>query len=46
VLKNLEVDIERTRNEILRELDPNFLRKRRRRRGGSDFDEPVTAAAA
>lgn len=24
VLKNLEVDIERTRNEILRELDPNF----------------------
>mgnify|MGYP000915414280 CR=1 FL=1 len=39
VLKNLEVDIERTRNEILRELDPNFS-------GGgadddeSDFDEP------
>ncbi|MCF6313038.1 MAG: ATP-dependent Clp protease ATP-binding subunit [Verrucomicrobiales bacterium] len=24
VLKNLEVDIERTRNEILQELDPNF----------------------
>ena len=24
VLKNLEIDIERTRNEILRELDPNF----------------------
>ncbi|MDF1812318.1 MAG: ATP-dependent Clp protease ATP-binding subunit [Verrucomicrobiales bacterium] len=24
VLKNLDVDIERTRNEILRELDPNF----------------------
>jgi ATP-dependent Clp protease ATP-binding subunit ClpC len=24
VLKSLEVDIERTRNEILRELDPNF----------------------
>ena len=24
VLKNLHVDIERTRNEILRELDPNF----------------------
>ena len=39
VLKNLEVDIERTRHEILRELDPNFA-------GGpaddddSDFDEP------
>src|SRR5207302_7396379 len=25
VLKNLEVDIERTRNEILKELDPNFM---------------------
>jgi ATP-dependent Clp protease ATP-binding subunit ClpC len=25
VLKTLEVDIERTRNEILRELDPNFM---------------------
>ena len=24
VLKTLEVDIERTRNEILKELDPNF----------------------
>ncbi|ALJ56264.1 Negative regulator of genetic competence ClpC/MecB [Candidatus Xiphinematobacter sp. Idaho Grape] len=24
VLKNLEVDLERTRNEIVRELDPNF----------------------
>ena len=24
VLKNLDVDIERTRNEILKELDPNF----------------------
>ena len=24
VLKNLELDIERTRNEILKELDPNF----------------------
>ena len=25
VLKNLEIDIERTRNEILKELDPNFM---------------------
>jgi hypothetical protein len=25
VLKNLEVDIERTRNEILKELNPNFI---------------------
>lgn len=32
VLKNLEVDIERTRNEILRELDPNFA-------GGNMDDE-------
>ncbi|MFV0415285.1 MAG: ATP-dependent Clp protease ATP-binding subunit [Chthoniobacterales bacterium] len=24
VLKNLEIDIERTRNEVLKELDPNF----------------------
>src|SRR5205807_1772195 len=24
VLKSLEIDIERTRNEILKELDPNF----------------------
>ena len=32
VLKNLEVDIERTRNEILKELDPNLPRLRRSRR--------------
>ncbi|MEM1442804.1 MAG: Clp protease N-terminal domain-containing protein, partial [Verrucomicrobiota bacterium] len=32
VLKNLEVDIERTRNEILHELDPNFA-------GGNIEDE-------
>ncbi len=31
VLKDLEIDIERTRNEILRELDPNFA--------GGDDDE-------
>lgn len=42
VLKNLEVDIERTRNEILRELDPNFS-------GNSvedddnEFEDPGTA---
>ncbi|MEC5125351.1 ATP-dependent Clp protease ATP-binding subunit [Verrucomicrobiales bacterium BCK34] len=34
VLKNLEVDIERTRNEILRELDPNFAGS-----GGMEEDE-------
>jgi ATP-dependent Clp protease ATP-binding subunit ClpC len=35
VLKNLDVDIEQTRQEILKELDPNFTRRRsaRRKRG-------------
>ncbi len=36
VLKNLEVDIEQTRQEILRELDPNF----------SSEDDPMTETAA
>ncbi len=31
VLKNLDVDIEQTRQEILKELDPNFDRRRRRK---------------
>ncbi|MEN9470495.1 MAG: Negative regulator of tic competence ClpC/MecB, partial [Verrucomicrobiota bacterium] len=38
VLKNLEVDIERTRNEILKELDPNFA--------PSDDDDSVPAEAS
>jgi len=40
VLKNLEVDIERTRNEILHELDPNFAPEE-----GEDgeFEEGVSA---
>ncbi|MFM1748440.1 MAG: hypothetical protein RLZZ188_2106 [Verrucomicrobiota bacterium] len=38
VLKSLEVDIERTRNEILRELDPQFS-------GGSGGGEGEEAAA-
>lgn len=33
VLKSLDVDIERTRNEILSELDPNYA--------GSDVEEPA-----
>ncbi|MBH52946.1 MAG: NDP-hexose 4-ketoreductase [Opitutaceae bacterium] len=33
VLKSLDVDIERTRNEILSELDPNYA--------GGDLEEPV-----
>jgi ATP-dependent Clp protease ATP-binding subunit ClpC len=38
VLKNLEIDIERTRNEILKELDPNFA--------PSDDDDSVPAEAS
>ena len=33
VLKSLEIDIERTRNEILKELDPNFAPQEEKRRG-------------
>jgi len=35
VLKSLDVDIERTRNEILSELDPNYA--------GGDLEEPESA---
>src|SRR4051794_13180211 len=38
VLKSLEVDIERTRNEILKELDPNFTPPESEQEGG----EPST----
>src|SRR5450432_2228817 len=34
VLKSLEVDIERTRNEILKELDPNFTPSESEHEGG------------
>jgi ATP-dependent Clp protease ATP-binding subunit ClpC len=34
VLKSLEVDIERTRNEILKELDPNFTPTESEQEGG------------
>ena len=40
VLKNLEVDIEKTRNEILKELDPNFTPPE-----GEAEEEPPTASA-
>src|SRR5207249_942101 len=36
VLKNLEVDIERTRNEILKELDPNFTPPEGEQEGGGE----------
>src|SRR5437868_6407128 len=40
VLKNLEVDIERTRNEILKELDPNFTPPE------AESDQPQEQAAS
>ncbi len=36
VLKNLEIDIERTRNEILKELDPNFTPPDAEQEGGGE----------
>src|SRR4030081_3727822 len=36
VLKSLEVDIERTRNEILKELDPNFPPPESEQEGGGE----------
>lgn len=42
VLKNLEVDIERTRNEILRELDPNFSGNAAEEDDG-EFEDPGSA---
>ncbi len=39
VLKSLDVDIERTRNEILKELDPNFTPQEGEEEGGEGFQE-------
>jgi ATP-dependent Clp protease ATP-binding subunit ClpC len=39
VLKSLEIDIERTRNEILKELDPNFTPSENEEEGGEGFQE-------
>src|SRR5476651_1184611 len=52
VLKNLEVDIERTRNEILKELDPNFTppeseqepQQEAQGRGGKEVKTPALRA--
>src|ERR1700710_1554778 len=52
VLKNLEVDIERTRNEILKELDPNFTppeaeqeqQQESQGRGGKEVKTPALRA--
>ena len=46
VLKNLEVDIERTRNEILKELDPNFTPSEGELEGGGGSVEPAAAGSA
>src|ERR1035437_8986600 len=43
VLKSLEIDIERTRNEILRELDPQFSGSESGNPGG---DEPTASGGA
>ncbi|MFT3781453.1 MAG: ATP-dependent Clp protease ATP-binding subunit [Nibricoccus sp.] len=42
VLKSLDIDIERTRNEILRELDPQFAGSESA--GGTGGDEPTSGA--
>jgi ATP-dependent Clp protease ATP-binding subunit ClpC len=45
VLKNLEVDIERTRNEILRELDPNFTPSEGETEAAGSQGEPASAGS-
>jgi len=45
VLKNLEVDIERTRNEILRELDPNFTPSEGEPEAAGSQGEPASAGS-
>ena len=45
VLKSLEIDIERTRNEILKELDPNFTPSETEEEGGEGFQETAAGNA-
>ena len=45
VLKNLNVDIERTRNEILKELDPNFANNNAEEEE-SEFDDPLSRVSS
>src|SRR5437763_1212991 len=45
VLKTLELDIERTRNEILKELDPNFTPYESDQEGGERTKEDVKTPA-
>jgi len=46
VLKNLEVDIERTRNEILKELDPNFTPPEAEQEGAPESGGPASGGGA
>jgi len=43
VLKNLDVDIEQTRQEILKELDPNFTAQEEPPQGGEPQEKPAAA---
>src|SRR5690348_13980458 len=45
VLKSLELDIERTRNEILKELDPNFTPSESEHEGGEPAKKDVKTPA-
>ena len=45
VLKNLDVDIEQTRQEILKELDPNFASGEEQASGGGGTAEPAPEKA-
>src|SRR5437879_2837394 len=45
VLKSLELDIERTRNEILKELDPNFTPSESEQEGGEPARKDVKTPA-
>jgi len=46
VLKNLEVDIERTRNEILKELDPNYTPAEGESESAGGAPEPAAAGSS
>src|SRR6184192_2120851 len=45
VLKSLELDIERTRNEILKELDPNFTPSESEQEGGEPAKKDIKTPA-
>jgi ATP-dependent Clp protease ATP-binding subunit ClpC len=46
VLKNLEVDLDRTRNEVLKELDPNFTPTEEGEEEGTESEEVASGGAA